>query len=66
MIDALRDGEIYKMVGGPFKLTALIQRRWLELMQGARPMVEVKGKTEMEVIVQEILEGKIEMDLSDE
>lgn len=64
MIEALRDGEIYDKVGGPFKLTALIQRRWLELMQGARPMVESKGKTEMEIIVQEILEGKIEMDMS--
>ena len=59
MIDVLKDDTIIKMAGGRFKLTALMQKRWLELMQGARPMVDPTGKTELEVIVQEILEGKI-------
>ena len=66
MIEALRNSELVDKVGGKFKLTALIQRRWLQLLQGARPMVEAKGLTDMEVIIKEILEGKIEMELPDE
>ena len=60
MIEALKSDEIINKVGGRFKLTALIQRRWLQLMQGARPMVETKGLTELEVVIKEIVEGKIE------
>jgi len=63
MIDALRNDDIIDKFGGRFKLAALIQRRWLELMQGARPMVNPKGLTEMEVVVQEIVEGKVDMEI---
>ena len=59
MIDALKDDKIISKAGGRFKLTALMQKRWLELMQGARPLVDPTGKTELEIIAQEILEGKI-------
>lgn len=59
MIDAFRNEEIVLKVGGHFKLATLIQRRWLEFVQGARPMVETKGLTEMEIIVKEIMEDKI-------
>lgn len=62
MIEALKSDEIIRKVGGRFKLTALMQKRWVELMQGARPMVEPEGKTTLEVIAQEILEGKIGID----
>lgn len=63
MIEALRSEEIVRKVGGRFKLTALIQRRMVELMQGARPLVErKKGMTDMEVAIQEILEDKIAID----
>ena len=40
MIEALKSDEIVNKVGGRFKLTALIQKRMLELMDGARPLVE--------------------------
>lgn len=63
MIEALRHDDIIEKFGGRFKLARLIQQRWLQLMQGARPMVDPKGLTEMEVVVKEIAEGKIEMDL---
>ena len=33
MIKGLRSDDIVDKVGGRFKLTALIQKRWLELMQ---------------------------------
>lgn len=63
MIEALKSEEIVKKVGGRFKLTALIQRRMVEIMQGVRPLVErKKGMTDMEVVIQEILEGKIAID----
>jgi len=63
MIEALKSEEIVLKVGGQFKLTALIQRRLVELMQGSRPMVERKrGMTDMEVAIQEILEDKIAID----
>lgn len=63
MIEALKSDEIVHKVGGRFKLTALIQKRWLELMNGARPLVKVEdGMTELEVIIQEILQDKIAID----
>ncbi len=63
MIEALKSEEIVKKVGGRFKLTALIQKRMVELMQGTRPLVQRKpGMTDMEVVIQEILEEKVAID----
>lgn len=62
MIEALKSDEIVNKVGGRFKLTALIQKRRLELMDGARPLVERGHMTDIEVAVQEILEDKIAID----
>lgn len=60
MIEALKHDDVITKLGGRFKLTALIQRRWLELMRGARPMVDTQGRSDLEVVIQEIIEGKIE------
>ena len=62
MIEALKSDEIVNKVGGCFKLTALIQKRMLELMDGARPLVERGGMTDLEVVIQEILQDKIAID----
>ena len=62
MIEALKSDEIVNKVGGRFKLTALIQRRMLELMDGARPLVEREGLTDLEVVIQEVLQDKIAID----
>jgi DNA-directed RNA polymerase subunit omega len=62
MIDALKSDEIVNKVGGRFKLTALIQKRMLELMDGARPLVERENMTDLEVVIQEILQDKITID----
>ena len=64
MIEALKNDDLINQFGGRFKLCVLIQRRWLQLMQGARPMVESKGLTELEGVVQEIVEGKIELEMA--
>ena len=63
MIEALKSDEIVNKVGGRFKLTALIQKRMVELMEGARPLIERTDEmTDLEVVVQEILQDKITID----
>jgi DNA-directed RNA polymerase subunit omega len=62
MISALKSDDIVSKVGGRFKLTALIQKRILELMDGARPLVDRGNMTDLEVVVQEILQDKIAID----
>jgi len=63
MIEELKGTELSEKVGGKFKLTALIQRRMGELMEGARPLIEdTEGKTLLEIIVQEIKQNKIAVD----
>lgn len=60
MIDDLKNVDLIKKVGGKYKLTALIQKRLLELMQGSRPLIEnTEGKTNLEIVIQEILQDKI-------
>ncbi|MHC4304382.1 MAG: DNA-directed RNA polymerase subunit omega, partial [Planctomycetota bacterium] len=59
MIEALKSDEIVTKLGGRFKLTALIQRRLRELViDGARPLVDRDGRTDLEVVIEEILQGK--------
>ena len=65
MIEALKSDEIVNKVGGRFKLTALIQKRLLELMDGARPLVERGNMTDLEVVIQEILQDKITIDYAE-
>lgn len=63
MIEALKSDEIVRKIGGRFKLTALIQKRMLELMDGARPLVDRDvNMTDLEVVIQEILQDKITID----
>ncbi|MEM9167279.1 MAG: DNA-directed RNA polymerase subunit omega [Planctomycetota bacterium] len=66
MIDALKSEEIVEKFGGRFKLTSVIQRRLVQLLDGARPMVERDGRTDLEVVIQEILEDKLEIAAADE
>ena len=62
MIEALKNDDLIKSVGGAFRLTALVQRRLKELVEGARPMVDTQGKTLVEIAVEEIAAGKIVID----
>jgi DNA-directed RNA polymerase subunit omega len=63
MIEALKSDYIVNKVGGRFKLTALIQKRMVELMDGARPLVDRNNtQTDLEVVIQEILQDKIAID----
>ena len=63
MIEALKSDAIVQKVGGRFKLTALLQKRVVELMDGARPLVERDDHmTDLEVAIEEVLQDKIGID----
>lgn len=62
MIEALKSDGIVTKVGGRFKLCALIQRRLVQLMEGQRPLVERNGRSDLEVVIDEILHDKITLD----
>ena len=63
MIDELKSTDIINKVGGKYKLTVLIQKRLSELLQGSRPLIEdTKGKTQLEIVVEEIVQDKIAID----
>ena len=63
MIDELKNKQIFEKVGGSFKLSALIQKRMAELLEGSRPLIEnTEGKTMMEIVVEEIMQDKITPD----
>lgn len=64
MIKAFKSEELIHKFGGRFKLTALIQKRWVEILNGSRPMVERDGMSDLELIIQEIVEGKLSIDYS--
>lgn len=67
MIEALKEEAIVNKVGGRFKLSTLIQKRLVALNAGARPLVEAApDENKMEIIVQEILQDKIYLDMSNE
>ena len=63
MIEELKNTDIVNKVGGRFKLSALIQKRMIELMEGGRPLIEdTEGMSQMEIVVQEIKQDKITLD----
>lgn len=66
MIEALKSDDIVNKVGGRFKLTALIQHRLRELVEGARPLVEREGRSDLELVIEEIRQDKITISGLDE
>jgi DNA-directed RNA polymerase subunit omega len=66
MIEALKEEAIVNKVGGRFKLSTLIQKRLVALNAGARPLVDAGSDDKLEIIVQEILQDKIYLDMSNE
>jgi DNA-directed RNA polymerase subunit omega len=66
MVEELKSTNLINKVGGRFKLTALIQKRLDELVQGARPLIEdAEGKTMLEIVIQELLQDKITIEVPD-
>ena len=65
MIEALKSDAIVEKVGGRFKLAALIQRRLGEIIEGARPLVEREGRSDLELVIEEISQDKISIEWSE-
>lgn len=65
MIEALKSDDLVAKVGGRFKLCALIQRRLNQLLDGDRPLVERDGRSDLEVVVEEIMQDRITLELVD-
>ena len=66
MYDELKEEEIVNLVGGRFKLSTLIQKRLVQLNQGANPLIDTTSNDKMEIVLQEIRAGKIRLDMSNE
>ena len=66
MYEELKEEEIVRMVGGRFKLSTLIQKRMVQLNQGARPLIQTTEEDKMSIVLKEILEKRIYLDSSDE
>jgi DNA-directed RNA polymerase subunit omega len=62
MIEALKSDDIVAKAGGRFKLCALIQRRLGQIMDGARPLVDRDGRSDLEVVIDEIMQDRITLD----
>jgi DNA-directed RNA polymerase subunit omega len=62
MIEELKEDAIVNKVGGRFKLATLIQKRLIEVNQGARPYVDLKTNDKLQIVIQEIMQDKIYLD----
>lgn len=62
MIEALKSDALVDKVGGRFKLCALIHRRLHQLLDGERPLVERQGRSDLELVMEEILQDKITLE----
>ena len=65
MIEALKSDEVVNRVGGRFKLAVIVQKRLVDVTFGAPLLVERGSKTLMEAVIQEVLEGKVTLELPD-
>lgn len=64
MYDELKEEEIVRKVGGRFKLSTLIQKRMVQLNQGAKPLIESNSDDKMSIVLKEIEQDKIFLDQS--
>ncbi len=65
MIEALKSDDLVAKAGGRFKLCALIQRRLGQLLDGERPLVARNGRSDLEVVIDEIAQDKITLQFVD-
>jgi DNA-directed RNA polymerase subunit omega len=66
MYDELKEEAIVNKVGGRFKLSTLIQKRLVQLNQGARPLIDTNLTDRMAIVLREIELDKIYLDTSNE
>ena len=62
MLDTTLEDQLLQKMGGKLRLTALMQKRLVELKRGSRPLVDVENPKDLQsVVIQEILQDKIEL-----
>ena len=61
MLDVDIEDELVLKTGGKLQLTSLMQKRIVELKRGARPLVEIESTDLQEIVIQEILQDKVEL-----
>lgn len=66
MYEELKEESIVRKVGGRFKLSTLIQKRLVQLNRGSRPFIDTKLTDKMAIVLQEIEQGKIFLDTSNQ
>lgn len=66
MYELLKHDDLYDKVGGPFKLTRLIQKRLAALVKGAKPLVDIDTDDKMQIVLEEIRQGKIGLKIYEE
>ncbi len=64
MIEALKNDVVMNELGGRFKFTALVQHRMRELMDGARPLIDRRGRSDLEIAIEEVVQGKITLEMT--
>lgn len=64
MIEALKNDAVMNEMGGRFKFTALVQHRVRELMDGSRPLIDRQGRSDIEIAIEEVVQGKISFKLA--
>ncbi len=66
MYEELKEEAIVRKVGGRFKLSTLIQKRLVQLNRGGRPFIDTNSTDKMAIVLQEIEQGKIYLDTSNQ
>ncbi len=66
MIEALKSDKLVDKAGGRFKLCALIHQRLHQLLDGERPLIEREGRSDLELVMEEILQDKITLEFIDD
>jgi DNA-directed RNA polymerase subunit omega len=54
--------EAQERFGGPFAMTAILQKRVRELVQGARPVVETNKTRPIDIALEELLENRLSLE----
>jgi len=63
-MDMLRKHEeelFISKIGGRFKLVSLLEKRYKELVFGSRPLVDTQSSDPLDILLAEVIEGKIDL-----
>ncbi|MHC4939141.1 MAG: DNA-directed RNA polymerase subunit omega [Planctomycetota bacterium] len=58
--------EAQERFGGPFAMTAILQKRVRELVQGSKPLVETDKARPIDIALDELLGGCLSLEQTDE